>query len=62
MHWLSTVQVCDLQPQKMCKQVYRLVPKLSPQEICEDIPREVCALLSSVSKTIVISCRCATQL
>jgi len=35
-------EVCDLQPQKMCKQVYRLVPKLFPQEICEEVPREVC--------------------
>ena len=34
-------EVCDLQPQKMCKQVYRLVPKLFPQEICEEVPREV---------------------
>jgi len=35
-------EVCDLQPQKQCKQVYRLVPKLYPQEVCEDVPREVC--------------------
>merc|ERR1712168_371888 len=38
----SPEEVCDLQPQKMCKQVYRLVPKLAPQEICEEVPREVC--------------------
>jgi len=38
----SPEEVCDLQPQKMCKQAYRLVPKLAPQEICEDVPREVC--------------------
>jgi len=38
----SPEEVCDLQPQKMCKQIYRLVPKLEPQEICEDVPREVC--------------------
>ena len=37
----SPEEVCDLQPQKMCKQVYRLVPKLYPQEICEEVPREV---------------------
>jgi len=35
-------EVCDLQPQRMCKQVYRLVPKLYPKEICEEVPREVC--------------------
>ena len=38
----SPEEVCDLQPQKMCKQVYRLVPKLNPQEVCEEVPREVC--------------------
>merc|ERR1711997_363189 len=35
-------EVCDLQPQRMCKQVYRLVPKLYPKEVCEEVPREVC--------------------
>merc|ERR1711953_24293 len=35
-------EVCDLQPRRMCKQVYRLVPKLYPKEICEEVPREVC--------------------
>ena len=38
----SPEEVCDLQPQRMCKQVYRLVPKLTPKEVCEDYPREVC--------------------
>ena len=38
----SPEEVCDLQPQRMCKQVYRLVPKLAPKEMCEDYPREVC--------------------
>ena len=38
----SPEEVCDLQPQRMCKQVYKLVPRLTPQEICEEIPREVC--------------------
>merc|ERR550525_1115474 len=42
MMMIIMMQVCDLQPQKMCKQVYRLVPKLYPQEICEEGPREVC--------------------
>ena len=41
MMMIIIMQVCDLQPQKMCKQVYRLVPKLYPQEICEEVPREV---------------------
>ena len=38
----SPEEVCDLQPQRMCKQVYKLVPRLTPKEICEEIPREVC--------------------
>ena len=38
----SPEEVCDLQPQKMCKQVYRLVPKLTPTEVCDEVPREVC--------------------
>ena len=38
----SPEEVCDLQPQRMCKQVYKLVPKLTPKEVCEEIPREVC--------------------
>ena len=41
-------------------QIYRLVPKLEPQEICEDVPREVCnynklEVISYTPKTIKLS-------
>ena len=37
-------EICDLNPQKTCKFVTRLVPKLKPEHECTVIPREVCNL------------------
>jgi len=34
---------CNLQPQKECKHVTKLVPLLKPAEECVDIPKEVCS-------------------
>ncbi|CAB4056211.1 unnamed protein product [Lepeophtheirus salmonis] len=34
---------CNLEPQKACKQVTKLVPSLKPVEECVDIPKEVCS-------------------
>lgn len=34
---------CNLEPQKSCKHVTKLVPLLKPQEECVDIPKEVCS-------------------
>ncbi|QQP50682.1 Uncharacterized protein FKW44_011782 [Caligus rogercresseyi] len=34
---------CNLEPQKSCKQVTKLVPLLKPVEECVDIPKEVCS-------------------
>ena len=35
---------CDLNPQKTCRLVTRLVPKLEPKQECTSIPKEVCSL------------------
>merc|ERR1712038_491165 len=37
-------EVCDLNPQKICKFQTKLVPKLKPAHECTIIPREVCNL------------------
>jgi len=36
-------ETCNLEPQKQCKHVTKLVPLLKPQEECVDIPKEVCS-------------------
>ena len=33
---------CNLEPQRTCKHVTKLVPKLNPTEECVDVPKEVC--------------------
>jgi len=33
---------CSLEPQRVCRHVTKLVPKLSPTEECVDVPKEVC--------------------
>merc|ERR1712055_38968 len=33
---------CSLEPQRTCKHVTKLVPKLEPAEECVDVPKEVC--------------------
>jgi len=33
---------CTLEPQRTCKHVTKLVPKLEPKELCIDVPKEVC--------------------
>ncbi|CAB4056212.1 unnamed protein product [Lepeophtheirus salmonis] len=34
---------CNLEPQKSCKQITKLVPSLKPVKECVDIPKEVCS-------------------
>ena len=36
-------ETCNLEPQRQCKQVTKLVPKLVPSEECVDIPTEACS-------------------
>ena len=33
---------CNLEPQRTCNHVTKLVPKLEPKEECTDVPKEVC--------------------
>merc|ERR1712002_1325635 len=33
---------CSLEPQRTCKHVTKLVPKLEPKQECVDVPKEVC--------------------
>ena len=36
-------ETCDLNPQRSCNFVTKLVPKLKPDEECVDTPVEVCS-------------------
>merc|ERR1712079_925937 len=38
----SPREQCSLEPQRTCKHVTKLVPKLTPTEECVDVPKEVC--------------------
>ena len=38
----SPKEQCSLEPQRTCKHVTKLVPKLTPTEECVDVPKEVC--------------------
>jgi len=35
-------ETCELNPQKHCKAVTKLVPNLKPVEECVDVPKEIC--------------------
>ena len=35
-------ELCNLEPQRTCKHVTKLVPQLKPHESCTDVPKEVC--------------------
>ena len=37
-------EVCDLNPQKSCHLVTKLVPKLKPKQECTIVPKETCNL------------------
>jgi len=37
-------EVCDLNPQKMCRLVTKLAPKLEPVKECTSVPKETCQL------------------
>jgi len=48
----SPEEVCDIQPRRTCKHVTTLVPKLSPQEECVDVPKEVCTKGKTNPRTV----------
>ena len=37
-------EICDLNPQKTCRYVTKLVPKLAPKHECTIVPQEICNL------------------
>jgi len=45
-------EVCDLNPQKICKFETKLVPKLSPKHECTIVPKETCILKHSAPKPV----------
>jgi len=45
-------ETCNLEPQKSCKFVTKLVPLLKPQEECVDIPKEVCSRSRTNPRTV----------
>jgi len=45
-------EVCDLQPQRKCAYVTKLVPKLTPVEECVDVPKEVCQRKKGNPRTV----------
>jgi len=45
-------EVCDLNPQKTCRYVTKLVPSLSPEHQCTIVPKETCVLKFSQPKQV----------
>jgi hypothetical protein len=45
-------ETCDLNPQKTCRFVTKLVPKLAPKHECTIVPREVCQLKFSQPRRV----------
>ena len=45
-------EVCDLNPQKICKFITKLVPKLSPEHQCTIVPKETCFLKFTQPKQV----------
>ena len=44
---------CDLEPQKTCRFITKMVPHLRPTEECVEVPQEVCGMsrIQPVKKT-----------
>jgi len=45
-------EVCDLNPQKICKFITKLVPKLKPEHQCTIVPKETCTLKFKTPKQV----------
>lgn len=45
-------EVCDLNPQKVCKFITKLVPKLKPEHQCTIVPKETCTLKFTQPKQV----------
>jgi len=46
-------EICDLQPQRKCAHITKLVPKLTPIEECVDVPKEVCQKTKGNPRTVI---------
>jgi len=46
-------EVCDLNPQKTCRFITKLVPKLSPKHECTIVPKETCVLKFSQPRQVL---------
>jgi len=47
-------EVCDLNPQKTCRYITKLVPKLKPEHQCTIVPKETCTLKFSQPKQVPV--------
>ena len=45
-------EICDLNPQKTCRFITKLVPKLKPEHQCTIIPKETCTLKLTQPKQV----------
>ena len=45
-------EVCDLNPQKICKSITKLVPRLKPSQECTIIPQEICSVVFSAPRKV----------
>ena len=45
-------EVCDLNPQKTCRFITKLVPKLKPTHECTTVPKETCTLKFTTPKQV----------
>merc|ERR1711983_471874 len=45
-------EVCDLNPQKTCRFITKLVPKLKPEHQCTIVPKETCTLKFSTPRQV----------
>ena len=45
-------EVCDLNPQKTCRFITKLVPKLKPEHQCTIVPKETCTLKFTQPKQV----------
>jgi hypothetical protein len=39
----NPLETCEIQPEKTCRHVTKLVPRLVAKEECVDVPKEVCS-------------------
>merc|ERR1712083_179278 len=48
----NPLETCEIEPQRTCKHVTKLVPKLVAAEECVDVPKEVCSRSKSNPRKI----------